>query len=846
MTDEENCDHSCDYPDFLLYARRLRRSGEPINYTKSEFDQGAASSDITLTVPSRPVQTGEQITATVRISARRALPEGKEAVYYVVDWGDGTWSYQGPGLHSATEQSRPSLPHTYKRAGQYTVRATAYSMQQTEEIFGWSEGKTIDVTGEDHEPQGMLKTLSVTSSKSYSDSTSAENIMDGKPTYFCSAAAQEPDEELYVGYLFDTIYTLDLLEVKIPAACTLFPSNVAVEYTTDGGQSWQSLPKYYYLYQYSVGRFTPIMNFPNPKGATLSLPLDGVVANGIRFVSKLTSTRLEDLGKEKTLEVEEMRVYGSPRTLLYTSMGDTYDADLNNMWSIFGTAKTEPQVLGSLLGEQQNTSPFRTGSGMIGSTEWVEWTGMKFNFTDYSAIKELYLDQLCNVRTGPDGWSQDDGYVWATANSPYHLNETFGAHYSLNPIFVLAVRNYLLQCNELGRYADDMSFTEFMKLRNGVGQTMEEKLDKAMSYMMNTLDGKSGIMTIFDPAHDGTSSGMSSNYWDDHRAFGYRSAYENALFYGALQAYADISEYLALHTADGKLAESYSARANEYRAYAAETKKQYNRLFWDNAKGRFIGGVNIDGERIDFGYTYVNFMALAYGVADEDKAVDIYDWLDGKRIVEGDTSTGEDIYGHFKYAARSNTLDVSSVKDADNAYYWYDHGGVLPCTPGSFGGYGNQMQNGGTIFYISYYDLMGRLKLGADNAAARFNTIMEEFHKDSLRRNSYSIHGEYIEGVIGEFPESGLVPYFFINGFLGISTTAQGLRICPQLPSDMEYAGVAEYHFGNREYSIQVGKNISAPAVHKYEKPDGSTLWYVQLPADKTYLITADNRLIEQ
>ena len=114
------------------------------------------------------------------------------------------------------------------------------------------------------------------------------------------------------------------------------------------------------------------MRFPKPKGATLVLNLDGIVANGIRLTQKLSSMNLSELDKEKCLMIEEMRVYGSLRTLLYTSKGHTFDADLNNMWTIFGTAKTEPVVLGSIMGETQNASPFRTGSAMIGSTEWME------------------------------------------------------------------------------------------------------------------------------------------------------------------------------------------------------------------------------------------------------------------------------------------------------------------------------------------------------------------------------------------------------------------------------------------------------------------------------------------
>lgn len=818
---------------------------KPIQYSQSEYEKGTATDNIILSVPGRAVQTGDTVEATVSISSSVRYDAGAESVYYIVDWGDGTWSYQGPGLQSATKQSSISLPHTYKKAGAYDVTATAVAMQQGDAQLGWSKAKTIRVEGADYEPDTMIQNVKVISSGSKDAEHKAENVTDGESTYFQSEASKDIDDELYVGYIFNEIYTLDKFEVKIPAEATIFPSNIAVEYTSDFGKTWQSLPKYYYLYDYSVGRFNPIMQFPNPKGGTLVFNMDGIVANGVRFVQKLTTINLSQLKEEKFLFVEEMRVYGSLRTLLYTSKGQTFDADLNNMWTIFGTAKTEPVVYGSIMGESQNASPFRTGSAMIGSTEWMEWIGLKFNFTDYAKVNDTYLDLLVRIRTGNDTWSDDDGYVWATPDSPIHLNETFGCHYSLNPIYILAVRNYLLQCNRQGQFNEDGTvFTEFMDLTNSLGQSIQYKIDKAMSYMMNTLRGKTGIMTILDPAKDGTTSGMSSNYWDVHKAFGYMSAYENVYFYASLLAYADIYDFEAdaLEKAgDTASAQQKRAVAEEYRGYAATTKEMYNTLFWDSEKGRYIGGINVNGVRIDLGYTFVNYMAAAYGLADEERAQQIYSWVDGTRIIEGDTSTGEDIYGKFKYASRSTTVDASTVTDENGEYYWYDHEGALPCTPNTFGGFGNQMQNGGTIFYISYYDLMGRIRmLGADNAFDRFSVIMDEFHIDSLRRNSYSAFGEYVEGVLGEFPESGLVPYTFICGFLGINPMVEGLQIKPNLPSDMEYAGISEYWYGNREYSIQISRAVSAPVVEIH-----AGVYYLTLPANSTYYITADNRLIE-
>ena len=257
-------------------------------------------------------------------------------------------------------------------------------------------------------------------------------------------------------------------------------------------------------------------------------------------------------------------------------------------------------------------------------------------------------------------------------------------------------------------------------------------------------------------------------------------------------------------------------------------------------KKRYITSINAKGVRLDFGLTFVNFMAVAAGLADDVRTEAIYSWINGDRIIEGDTSTGSDIYGHFGYSARSNTVDVSTVTDEKGGWYWWYNSETMSPAAG-LGAYGNQMQNGGTIFYTEYYDIMGRYTIDADDAFGRFSVIMKEFHKDSLRRNSRTVYGEYMEGVLGEFPESGLVPYTFVCGLMGLNVTKKGLEISANLPSCMDYAGVSVYGYGNRTYSIRVDRGVKKPKVEKYS--DGT--FYVILPAGTTYYITPDNRLIE-
>ena len=213
--------------------------------------------------------------------------------------------------------------------------------------------------------------------------------------------------------------------------------------------------------------------------------------------------------------------------------------------------------------------------------------------------------------------------------------------------------------------------------------------------------------------------------------------------------------------------------------------------------------------------------------------------MDGNRIIEGDTSTGKDIY-NFKVSARSNTVAVETVQEDGLHYWWYNGHEFNDVLPGHWGEYGLQMQNGGTIFYTSHYDISGRTVVSNDNAMGRFNAIMDEFHIDSLRRDPRTDFGIYQVSINGEFPESGLVPLTFVTDIVGITPDVKGLKIDSCLPADMTYAGVAEYNYGNRKYHIEVNKNLTEPVVTY----DGEK-YTVKLPANKTYYITLQNKLIE-
>lgn len=824
------CKPAEEEKDYSLISEKILSE---ITYTESLTEQKTGGSELMVLLDDTTyVKTGSVFDLRVKIESRFVWPEDRAYLYYVADWGDGTWSYVGPTKQSASFQMVTELTHVYKTAGSYEIRVSAYNLNM-DDMLGWSEPKTVIVEGRDYHTPDMIRKVEPIASDGDGKNYVIDNNSD---TYFMTAVSDEDDidTQKYAGLMFDRNYALSSLEIQIPQDCVNFPSNISIEYTTDHGKNWTFFPKYYYLYDYEIGYYNPIMNFPNPKGATLVLPLDGICANGIRITSKLWPV----YGPAKTLPkqfgVSEMRVYGTDDMLFYSSSDDTFNADLNNMWTVFGTAKSEPRTLSSIYGELPNHSPFRAGFPMIGVTEWLAWQSQKFVWTDYSEANSAMIDVMKETRYGSDSWSGYDGYIWSTIDNPKHFG--IQSHYQYNALFIMSVANYVLSGNFNKLKDINGNQTDFFSLTNNAGQSMWQRVEKAMEYQLKALKGETGLLVIGDPENAGRVNSNASSYFDAYNWDGYLSAACNVFYYASLLSMADLYEYRYAYYNDADGLE----KAEYYRNLAVLTKEKFNKTFWDAEKGRYIGARNVDGVAHDYGLTYINLIACAFGMADAPKAGVMFEWLNGERVVDGDTSQGGDIYS-FKIAPRSNTVDISA---GGPPYYWWDHEGQIMPTPDGWGGWPNQ-QNGGIFFWVSHYDILGRMNyLGADNAFERFGVIMSEFHKDQLRRMGFYNNGtsdKFDQGIIGEYPESGLVPLTFLEGFLGIKPVGEGLLIDPNLPSTLEFAGVSEYRFGGRTYDIRVDKSVTKSRVYM---KNGK--YCLELPAGKSFVVTLDNRLVEK
>jgi|GEM_PF-2640351 len=595
-------------------------------------------------------------------------------------------------------------------------------------------------------------------------------------------------DKLWIAAMCDGGFPIDHVELKPPSSGN-FPRDFEIETTSDGGASWQAVP---------AARF---LHFPNPGDRVVRIPLHGVVADGVRVTSY---RRDDDEADPASLNLGGISLFAAAAPL-FDAMGADPGrmAAWNNLWLTFGSAENE--IHERFDSTWPTGRPYSGGMLAILTAEWSFWNALKMSWRDNAARMRL-AQNLVSLPV------DDGGYVWLTPHHDKHLEHS--RHYVATPIWISAVAyHYLL--------TRDKAFLESKDPKTG--EPLLSKVRRAMAMLTDKLGGSGGLVTIRDPELQGTPDCKGNTYWDAW-PFGHKDAYMNAHFYEACGWYADLME------AAGDPAES--ARLRSLRPLIRET---FNSTFWDGEKGRYIGWIDKDGKRVDFGFVFLNLKAVSYGLADGDRATRVMQWIDGGRSIPGDTSGGEDIY-HYKIAPRSTTRAAESEAAPYFKLFWGDDTVATRDSPASWG---LNAQNGGMIFYVSYYDLHARKRaLGPDNAMKRMNVILEETAKDHLRRmpKNPTIGIGTAVGILREFPESGIVPFYFVDGVMGIRPAPGGLRITPAIPEAWRGATVESLSFAGADWTITADSSVEEPAITR--AGDGSRRLVV--PANKTTLLTPD------
>jgi hypothetical protein len=358
-----------------------------------------------------------------------------------------------------------------------------------------------------------------------------------------------------------------------------------------------------------------------------------------------------------------------------------------------------------------------------------------------------------------------------------------------NPNFIRACHDYFL-------WSLDLEFlrSQIHRIRLAMRYIEREFHTREQKCIYTTWpghEGRSGVRWVNGKKQHIAGQGIGSNYWD-LLPFGGEDALATIYYFDTLLKLADLEELITDHP-EWNISTDQAFDPPDLRNQAREVKVYFGQRFWNPITGRF-GTVDLDGELHDYGFTFLNNEAVAFGIATPEQAQSIHAWTSGQRTVAGDTSTGDDIY-YWRLAPRSTTR-----RNIDYYFWGWSSPESLP--------WGAQVQDGGAVLAWSYYDLMARLKTaGPDDAAARLLSITGWFNEtqaDGGYRAYYakdpargSLQGGGTAGGLGldhEFIENVMVPQIMLYGFLGFRPTVDGFSIAPKLPKDWPELTVTRIH----------------------------------------------------
>jgi len=396
-----------------------------------------------------------------------------------------------------------------------------------------------------------------------------------------------------------------------------------------------------------------------------------------------------------------------------------------------------------------------------------------------------------------------------------------------NPNFVRGVHQYFV-------WTRDLSFLrqQIGRARLAMDFTMRECDTRNRKCVYSTWpghEGRSGVRRSADGKKQIVpGEGIGGNYWD-LLPFGGEDALATIYYYDALLALADLEAAILAHP-EWSIARGAGAfDPMDLREHARAVKEYGTRCFWNSKTGRF-GTVDLDGVMHDYGWTFLNNEAVYYDFATPTQARSIRDWISGRRVVDGDTAVGADIY-HWRFGPRASTR-----RNLDYYFWAWSNPESIP--------WGYQVQDGGAVLGFSFHDLMCRLKVdGPDDAWKRLQDILAWFRETQVEggyRAYYSkdpargsMQGGNVPGGLGldkEFFESILVPQVMLYGFMGFRPTAEGCEISPRLPDDWPSLTITRIHLHDHVLDISAGNGSIRVTDHT---PGGRTL-EIKTPAGWT------------
>lgn len=163
-----------------------------------------------------------------------------------------------------------------------------------------------------------------------------------------------------------------------------------------------------------------------------------------------------------------------------------------------------------------------------------------------------------------------------------------------------------------------------------------------------------------------------ANWWDTI-GFAHKDAYSNALAYRALNLFAVILK--SAGKADGE----------KYLDYAAKLKSVYFSTFYNPESGVLAGWKSMDEQLHDYYFTFVNSIAISYGLISAEQGNRVIDNLLSKMEAVGFTDFSLGMPGNLipikkgDYTVPEHRWGGSSLEDGTDGFQIYENGGATAC-----------------------------------------------------------------------------------------------------------------------------------------------------------------------
>jgi len=385
--------------------------------------------------------------------------------------------------------------------------------------------------------------------------------------------------------------------------------------------------------------------------------------------------------------------------------------------------------------------------------------------------------------------------VHGAAGSRLVLHSLFTAvdsrHSTTNALFVKGACEFFLWTRDL-----DFLRAIIARVRRATRYTLREFRVVEQRHVVVPWvghDGRSGHVVEADGSRSiRPGIGIGSNYWD-LLPFGGHDALATIELVEALGRVAEVERAIVAHPEWLVPSEEPPLASDDVESLVAAIREDFRERFWNTDTGRFVGWIDLEGRAYDYGFTFVNLQAIVAGLASPTQAESILDWLDGRRIVDGDTSQGADIY-RWRFGPRSTTR-----RNVETYLWSWESPQSVP--------WGDQVQDGGAVLGFSYYDLLARLQVrGPDDAWRRLEAILDWFAEVQAEGGYRAWYRQPGRGTLqaagtpgglgldAEFLESVLVPQAVLDGFLGMRPTADGFTARPRLPQAITALSVVGIH----------------------------------------------------